>query len=234
MARVVLLINTQRQTLILTRQFRFPAFVNGLKEGMLLEACAGLLDSEDPEEAIRREVEEETGFRIGPPQKLFELYMSPGSVTEKLFFFIAEYHPSNRVSSGGGDQAEGEDTEIVELSFNQAFSMIASPTNLEFCQARTMIARTSSNTPETRINAHRRGTNGGIISAIASVLTKCPSAAKAKTKASPNRPAQSTSPPTARVTRAGTIKRPAIIAICFNVCLDGTLCVANFFSCFHS
>jgi GDP-mannose pyrophosphatase NudK len=121
---VVLLINAQRQTLILTRQFRYPAFVNGLKDGMLLEACAGLLDSEDPEETIRREVEEETGFRIGPPQKLFELYMSPGSVTEKLFFFIAEYHPSNRVSSGGGDQAEGEDIEIVELSFNQAFSMM--------------------------------------------------------------------------------------------------------------
>jgi GDP-mannose pyrophosphatase NudK len=110
---VVLLINTQRQTVILTRQFRYPAFVNGLQDGMLLEACAGLLDSEEPEETIRREVEEETGFRIGPPQKLFELYMSPGSVTEKLFFYIAEYHHSSRVSSGGGDQAEGEDIEIV-------------------------------------------------------------------------------------------------------------------------
>jgi nudix-type nucleoside diphosphatase (YffH/AdpP family) len=121
---VVLLINTQRQTLILTRQFRYPAFVNGLKDGMLLEACAGLLDSGNPEETIRREVEEETGFRIGPPQKLFELYMSPGSVTEKLFFFVAEYHHSNRVSSGGGDQTEGEDIEIVELSFDQAFSMM--------------------------------------------------------------------------------------------------------------
>jgi nudix-type nucleoside diphosphatase (YffH/AdpP family) len=121
---VVLLINTQRQTLILTRQFRYPAFVNGLEDGMLLEACAGLLDSEEPEETIRREVEEETGFRIGPPQKVFELYMSPGSVTEKLFFFIAEYHHSNRVSSGGGDQAEGEDIEIVELTFDQALAMI--------------------------------------------------------------------------------------------------------------
>jgi GDP-mannose pyrophosphatase NudK len=121
---VVLLINTQRQTLILTRQFRYPAFVNGLQDGMLLEACAGLLDSEEPEETIRREVEEETGFRIGPPQKLFELYMSPGSVTEKLFFYIAEYHHSSRVSSGGGDQAEGEDIEIVELTFDQAFAMM--------------------------------------------------------------------------------------------------------------
>jgi nudix-type nucleoside diphosphatase (YffH/AdpP family) len=121
---VVLLINSQRQTVLLTRQFRYPAFVNGLSDGMLLEACAGLLDSEDPEETIRREVEEETGFRIGPPQKLFELYMSPGSVTEKLFFYLAEYDHSDRVSSGGGDQNEGEDIEIVELTFDQAFAMM--------------------------------------------------------------------------------------------------------------
>ena len=121
---VVLLVNSERRTVILTRQFRYPAFVNGLSDGMLLEACAGLLDCEDPEETIRREVEEETGFQIGPPRKLFELYMSPGSVTEKLFFFIAEYDHSARISSGGGDQAEGEDIEIVEVSFDQAFSMI--------------------------------------------------------------------------------------------------------------
>ena len=121
---VVLLVNSQRQTVLLTRQFRYPAFVNGLSDGMLLEACAGLLDSEDPEETIRREVEEETGFRIGPPQKLFELFMSPGSVTEKLFFYLAEYDHSDRVSSGGGDQNEGEDIEIVELTFEQAFAMM--------------------------------------------------------------------------------------------------------------
>ena len=121
---VVLLVNFRKRTLILTRQFRYPAFVNGLSDGMLLEACAGLLDSADPEETIRREVEEETGFRISLPRKLFELYMSPGSVTEKLFFFTAEYDHSDRVSSGGGDQAEGEDIEIVELPFDEAFSMI--------------------------------------------------------------------------------------------------------------
>ncbi|HEY5952979.1 MAG TPA: NUDIX domain-containing protein [Terrimicrobiaceae bacterium] len=121
---VVLLVNSERRTVLLTRQFRYPAFVNGLLDGMLLEACAGLLDSEDPEETIRREVEEETGFRIGPPQKLFELYMSPGSVTEKLFFYLAEYDHSDRVSSGGGDQNEGEDIEIVELTFDQAFAMM--------------------------------------------------------------------------------------------------------------
>ena len=121
---VVLLVDSERRTVILTRQFRYPAFVNGLSDGMLLEACAGLLDSEDPEETIRREVEEETGFRIGPPRKLFELYMSPGSVTEKLFFFVAEYKNSDRVAFGGGDQAEGEDIEIVELGFDHAFSMV--------------------------------------------------------------------------------------------------------------
>ena len=121
---VVLLVNSRKRTLILTRQFRYPTFVNGLSDGMLLEACAGLLDSADPEETIRREVEEETGFRISLPRKLFELYMSPGSVTEKLFFFTAEYDHSDRVSSGGGDQAEGEDIEIVELPFDEAFSMI--------------------------------------------------------------------------------------------------------------
>ena len=133
---VILLVNSRKRTLILTRQFRYPAFVNGLSDGMLLEACAGLLDSEDPEETIRREVEEETGFRISVPRKLFELYMSPGSVTEKLFFFTAEYEHSDRVSSGGGDQAEGEDIEIVELGFDEAFSMIEKG---EIFDAKTLI-----------------------------------------------------------------------------------------------
>jgi GDP-mannose pyrophosphatase NudK len=149
---VVLLVNSEKRTLILTRQFRYPAFVNGLSDGMLLEACAGLLDSDDPEETIRREVEEETGFRIGVPRKLFELYMSPGSVTERLFFFIAEYDHSERASSGGGDQAEGEDIEIVELSFHEAFSMIARG---EILDAKTLIllqhlARTGDDTGRVR------------------------------------------------------------------------------------
>jgi nudix-type nucleoside diphosphatase (YffH/AdpP family) len=119
---VVLLVNSEKRTLILTRQFRYPAFVNGLWDGMLLEACAGLLDSEDPEETIRREVEEETGFRIGPPRKLFEL--------------IAEYDHADRVASGGGDQAEGEDIEIVELGFDEAFSMVERG---EILDAKTLI-----------------------------------------------------------------------------------------------
>jgi GDP-mannose pyrophosphatase NudK len=149
---VVLLVNSATRTLILTRQFRYPAFVNGLRDGMLLEACAGLLDSEDAEATIRREVEEETGFRIGPPRKLFELYMSPGSVTEKLFFFIAEYNHSERVSSGGGHQNEGEDIEIVELGFDEAFSMIDRG---EILDAKTVIllqqlARTSNQVASAR------------------------------------------------------------------------------------
>ena len=154
---VVLLVNSEKRTLILTRQFRYPAFVNGLTDGMLLEACAGLLDSEDPEETIRREVEEETGFGIAPPRKLFELYMSPGSVTEKLFFFMAEYDHSDRASSGGGDQAEGEDIEIVELSFDEAFSMIDRG---EILDAKTLIllqhlARTDNKMARhEEVNAH--------------------------------------------------------------------------------
>ncbi|HEY5751665.1 MAG TPA: NUDIX domain-containing protein [Chthoniobacterales bacterium] len=120
----ILLINSQRKTLILTRQFRYPAFVNGLEDGHLLETCAGLLDFADAEETIRREVAEETGFRIGVPNKICELYMSPGSVTEKLHFFVAEYDCEKRIFKGGGEQAEGEDIETVELTFDEAFEMV--------------------------------------------------------------------------------------------------------------
>lgn len=120
----ILLINSERRTLILTRQFRFPAFVNGLADGFLLEACAGLLDSADAEETIRREVAEETGFHIERPHKVCEIYMSPGSVTEKLYFFLAEYSHDLRVSDGGGDATEGEDIEIVELPYEEAFAMM--------------------------------------------------------------------------------------------------------------
>ena len=120
----LLLFNRARGTVVLIRQFRFPAYANGLADGMLVEACAGLLDNEAPEVAIRREVEEETGFAVRMPRKVFEAFMSPGSVTERLHFFVAEYEPGDRVSQGGGDASEGEDIEVLELPLDQALAMI--------------------------------------------------------------------------------------------------------------
>lgn len=119
----ILLYNRQRRTVILTRQFRYPAFVNQ-HHGILIETCAGLLDKHDPLEAIRRETEEETGYRIHEPRKILELFMSPGSVTEKLFFFVAEYSADLRVSQGGGIQSEGELVDVLELNFDVALQMI--------------------------------------------------------------------------------------------------------------
>ena len=122
---VLLLFDAARGTVILTRQFRFPAWVNGSADGMLVEACAGLLDGEDAEAAIRREVAEETGFAVTAPRKVFEAYMSPGSVTEKLHFFVAAYDDASRLSTGGGDVAEGEDIEVLELTLADALRRIA-------------------------------------------------------------------------------------------------------------
>ncbi len=122
---VLLLFNAARATVVLTRQFRFPAYVNGCADGLLIEACAGLLDGEDPHTCIRREAQEETGFVVRAPRKVFEAYMSPGSVTEKLHFFVAEYEPGDRVAKGGGDAAEGEDIEVIELPLASALQMIA-------------------------------------------------------------------------------------------------------------
>ena len=121
---VLLLFNAARGTVVLTRQFRFPAYVNGCADGMLIEACAGLLDGEDPLACIRGEAEEETGFIVHAARKLFEIYMSPGSVTEKLHFFVAEYEAHDRSSAGGGDAAEGEDIEVLELPLRTAIAMI--------------------------------------------------------------------------------------------------------------
>lgn len=120
----LLLFNRTRDTVVLTRQFRFPAFANGLADGMLVEACAGLLDDEDPHAAIRREVQEETGFAVRMPRKIFEAFMSPGSVTERLHFFVAEYEADDRVGSGGGNASEGEDIEVLELPLARAMAMI--------------------------------------------------------------------------------------------------------------
>jgi nudix-type nucleoside diphosphatase (YffH/AdpP family) len=119
----LLLYDLRRGTVVLVRQFRLPAFVNG-HDGMLIEAPAGLLDSATPEQRIRAEVEEETGFRIGAVRRIFEAFMSPGSVTEKLHFFVAEYDDAARIGNGGGVPAEGEDIEVLELPFVKAMAMI--------------------------------------------------------------------------------------------------------------
>ena len=122
----ILLYNRARATILLTRQFRFPAYVNGCASGMLIETCAGLLDADDPEQCIRREAEEELGVRVRQAHKLFEAYMSPGSVTEKLHFFAAEYDADDMIGVGGGIQAEGEDIEVLEIPFDEAMAMVRS------------------------------------------------------------------------------------------------------------
>lgn len=123
----ILLYNPQTDTVILTRQFRLPTFVNGNRQGgpadgMLIEACAGLLDDEHPDDAIRRETEEETGYRIQSVQKVMEAYMSPGSVTEKLFFYLAQYTADTERHAGGG--IDEEEIEILELPVRQAMAMV--------------------------------------------------------------------------------------------------------------
>jgi GDP-mannose pyrophosphatase NudK len=120
----ILLYNKSRKTVILTRQFRLPTFINGNATGMLIEACAGLLDKENAEDCIRRETEEETGYKITDVRKIFELYMSPGSVTEILYFFIAEYSTDMKVNEGGGAEHEQENIEVLEMSFERALQMI--------------------------------------------------------------------------------------------------------------
>ena len=121
---VLLLFNVERDSVVLIRQFRFPAYVNGCPSGLLIEACAGLLDGEDPMACICREAEEETGYIIRAPQKVFEVYMSPGSVTEKLHFYVAEYDDNDRATGGGGDSNEGEDIEVLEMPLAHALQMI--------------------------------------------------------------------------------------------------------------
>jgi len=116
--------NRAQRTVVLVRQFRYPAYVNGY-DGLMIEAAAGLLDNVSPETRIRAEAEEETGYRLGAVSKVFEAFMSPGAVTEKLHFFIAEYEPAMRVGSGGGLADEGEDIEVLELSIDQALAMVA-------------------------------------------------------------------------------------------------------------
>ena len=120
----ILLYNKAQQTVILTRQFRLPTFINGNETGMLIEACAGLLDKDNPEDCIRRETEEETGYKIAEVRKIFEAYMSPGSVTEILHFFIAEYAKEMKVTEGGGLELEEENIEVLEINIEDAMKMI--------------------------------------------------------------------------------------------------------------
>lgn len=119
----ILLYHVKNRKVILTRQFRLPTYLNGNTSGMLIEACAGLLDKDNPEDAIRRETEEETGYKVAGVRKIFEAYMSPGSVTEILYFFVAEYERSMKVSEGGGVD-EHEDIEVLELDADKAVGMI--------------------------------------------------------------------------------------------------------------
>ncbi|ALL15133.1 NUDIX domain-containing protein [Caulobacter henricii] len=121
---VLLPYNLRARTVLLVRQFRYPAFVNGYDD-LLIEAAAGLLDDAEPEVRIRAEVEEELGYRLGAVRQVFQAYMSPGSVTEILYFFVAEYDTAMRIGDGGGHPDEGEDIEVLERSIDEALVMIA-------------------------------------------------------------------------------------------------------------
>lgn len=120
----ILLYNKAQASVILTRQFRLPTYINGNPDGMLIECCAGLLDKDNPEDCIRKETEEETGYKITDVKKVFEAYMSPGSVTEILYFFVAEYAKEMKVSDGGGLAHENENIEVLEMPFSDALQMV--------------------------------------------------------------------------------------------------------------
>lgn len=120
----ILLYNKDYKTVILTRQFRLPSYINGNESGMLIEACAGLLDKDNAEDCVRRETEEETGYKVGEVKKAFEAYMSPGSVTEILYFFVAEYSKQMKITAGGGVEHEQEDIEVLEITLDKAMQMI--------------------------------------------------------------------------------------------------------------
>jgi len=121
---VILLYNAPKGTVVLTRQFRMPTYLNGNEDGMMVEACAGLLEKGNAEETIKMEVEEETGYKIDKVKKVFEAYMSPGSVTEILYFFIGQYEDAMKVGEGGGAEDETENIEVLEMDFNEALRMM--------------------------------------------------------------------------------------------------------------
>ncbi len=132
----ILLYNQKKGTIILTKQFRMPTYVNGNPSGMMIEVCAGLLDGAHPEDCIKKEVEEETGYQIDHVKKVFESYMSPGAVTEILHFFIGEYQEQMKVSDGGGVEYETENIEVLEVLFDTALNMI---TNGKIKDAKTIM-----------------------------------------------------------------------------------------------
>jgi nudix-type nucleoside diphosphatase (YffH/AdpP family) len=132
----ILLYNRQQKSIILTRQFRLPSFLNGNETGMMIEVCAGLLDQDHPEQCIIRETEEETGYRISKVKKILETFVSPGAVTEILHLFIGEYDASMKVAEGGGLEHEQEEIEVLEMPFEKAYNMIATG---EIKDAKTII-----------------------------------------------------------------------------------------------
>lgn len=121
----ILLYNPTKKTVILTKQFRMPSYLNGNSSGMMIEVCAGLLDENNPEACIIKEVEEETGFKISNPKKVFELFSTPGAVTEKIHYFVAEYSDAMKISDGGGLETEHEEIEVLEINFETALTMIS-------------------------------------------------------------------------------------------------------------
>ena len=120
----ILLYNKQQKKVVLTRQFRMPTYINGNTTGMMIEACAGLLEENNAEDCIRRETEEETGYQVSHVQKVLELYMSPGSVTEILYLFVAEYSKEQKITEGGGLEHEEEDIDVLEMTFEHALDMV--------------------------------------------------------------------------------------------------------------
>ncbi len=132
----VLLFNPSKKTVILTKQFRMPTYLNGNKNGMMIEVCAGLLDEDDPITCIKKEAEEETGYKITEPKKVFELYSTPGAVTEKIHYFIAKYSDDMKIGNGGGLIEETEEIEVLETNFSKAIEMVASG---EICDAKTIV-----------------------------------------------------------------------------------------------
>lgn len=132
----ILLYNPSEKKVLLTKQFRMPSYLNQNQNGMMIEVCAGLLDEDDPITCIKKEAEEEVGYKISEPKKVFELFSTPGAVTEKIHYFIAEYSSDMKISEGGGLEEETEEIEVLETDFNKALKMISTG---EICDAKTVI-----------------------------------------------------------------------------------------------